>query len=153
VFESSPGLIVLIVAAVVAIGFGTYRLFTDGRFAGTHQIKGTAEEDAVAAADHLLTGTPWESEQGERATLLQFSSAFCAPCRATRRILEDVAETVPGVSHIEIDAEEHLDVVRRLGVMRTPTTIIIGADGQELTRASGAPTKAQVLSALDSALE
>lgn len=143
----------LIVAAVVALGFGTYRLFTDGRFAGTHRIKGTEEEGSLTPTDHLLTGTPWEAEQGERATLLQFSSAFCAPCRATRRILEDVSETVPGVSHIEIDAEEHLDVVRRLGVMRTPTTIIIGSDGQEMTRAAGAPTRTQVLSALDAALE
>src|SRR5689334_17826447 len=52
---------------------------------------------------------------GERATLLQFSSAFCAPCRATKQILSDVASKVPGVTHVEVDAESHLDVVRRLG--------------------------------------
>src|SRR3954471_488938 len=51
---------------------------------------------------------------GERATLLQFSSAFCAPCRATRTVLSDVASKVPGVKHVEVDAESHLDVVRRL---------------------------------------
>ena len=55
----------------------------------------------------------------------------------------------PGVVHIEIDAEHHLDLVRELGVLRTPTTLILNAQGQELTRASGAPTKAQVLSVLD----
>ncbi len=36
------------------------------------------------------------TELGERATLLQFSSAFCAPCRATRRTLADVAAVGPG---------------------------------------------------------
>ena len=54
-------------------------------------------------------------DPGERATLLQFSSAFCAPCRATRRVLGEVAELVPGVRHVEVDAEHHLELVRRLG--------------------------------------
>jgi thiol-disulfide isomerase/thioredoxin len=97
----------------------------------------------------VLAGTPYDDRRGERATLLQFSSAFCAPCRATRRILADVATTVPGVSHVEVDAEEHLDLVRRLGVLRTPTTLVLDADGRETTRAAGAPKPAQVLAALD----
>ncbi len=85
---------------------------------------------------------------GERATLVQFSSAFCSPCRATRRVLADVAEAVPGVVHVEIDAELHLDLVRELDVLRTPTTLVLGADGAERTRAVGAPRKEQVLGAL-----
>jgi thiol-disulfide isomerase/thioredoxin len=85
---------------------------------------------------------------GERATLLQFSSAFCAPCRATRRVLADVATAVPGVTHVELDAEHHLDLVRRVGVTRTPTTLVLDAAGREVTRAAGAPRKEQVLAAL-----
>jgi thiol-disulfide isomerase/thioredoxin len=81
--------------------------------------------------------------------LLQFSSAFCAPCRATRRILTDVASSVPGVTHLEVDAEHHLDLVRRLGVLRTPTTLVLDRSGEEVTRAAGAPTRQQVLGALD----
>jgi thiol-disulfide isomerase/thioredoxin len=95
-----------------------------------------------------VAGTPWEGRLGERATLLQFSSAFCAPCRATRRVLADVADAVPGVVHIDIDAEHHLDVVRRLGVLRTPTTLILDATGRELGRAGGVPTRALVEQAL-----
>lgn len=87
-------------------------------------------------------------ELGEKATLLQFSSAFCAPCRATRRILDDVAGVVPGVTHVEVDAEMHLDLVRRLEVVVTPTTLILDPDGREVQRASGAPRKEQVLGAL-----
>ena len=97
----------------------------------------------------MLAGTAYDEQRGERATLLQFSSAFCAPCRATRRILADVSATVPGVTHVEVDAEEHLDLVRRLGVLRTPTTLVLDASGRETTRASGAPRPAQVLAALD----
>jgi thiol-disulfide isomerase/thioredoxin len=89
---------------------------------------------------------------GERATLLQFSSAFCAPCRATRVILADVAGQAPGVAHVEIDAESHLDLVRSLGVLRTPTIFVLGADGAITARASGQPRKADVLGALGAIL-
>jgi thiol-disulfide isomerase/thioredoxin len=89
---------------------------------------------------------------GERATLVQFSSAFCAPCRATRRVLTDVARVVPGVVHVEVDAEQHLDLVRRLGIAGTPTTLVLDADGCEVARAGGAPSKAEVLATLGNAL-
>ncbi len=148
----SPGLIVLIAAVTLALVFGTYRLFTDGRFGGTHKVRGAREMPDAELPESLLADTSWQDDLGERATLLQFSSAFCAPCRATRRILEEVTAVVPGVAHIEVDAEEHLDLVRRLGVTRTPTTIIIDSHGHEITRAAGAPTKQQVMAALDSAL-
>lgn len=85
---------------------------------------------------------------GERATLVQFSSAFCAPCRVTRRVLSEVADLVPGVAHVEVDAEHHLDAVRRLGIVRTPTTLVLDATGHEVARAAGAPRKEQVLAAL-----
>ena len=103
-------------------------------------------------APSLLADTDWADQLGERATLLQFSSAFCAPCRATRRVLEDVSGVTPGVAHLEVDAEHHLDVVRRLGILRTPTTIVLDAHGREVTRASGAPSKQQVLTAIASAV-
>ena len=140
----------LIAALGIAVAFGLFRALTDGRFRGTHRVRGGAAE-APAPTDlpgSLLAGTPWAADLGASFTLLQFSSAFCAPCRATRRVLEDIAGVVPGVAHIEIDAEHHLDLVRRLGILRTPTTLILDGSGVELTRATGAPTKQQVLGAL-----
>jgi thiol-disulfide isomerase/thioredoxin len=86
--------------------------------------------------------------RGERATLLQLSSAFCAPCRATRRVLADVAAVVPGVEHVEVDAEEHLTLVRELDVAVTPTTLVLDAEGREALRATGVPRKEAVLAAL-----
>ena len=91
-------------------------------------------------------------EPGERATLLQFSSAFCAPCRATRATLASVAQLVPGTRHVEVDAEQHLDVVRRLGIVKTPTTLVLDGSGRETARATGAPRQAEVLAALAGAL-
>jgi thiol-disulfide isomerase/thioredoxin len=110
------------------------------------------------AAEHAespasgLTADDIGAPLGGRATLVQFSSAFCAPCRATRRILADVASIIDGVSHVEIDAESRLDLVRRLDVRRTPTTLVLGRAGEITHRASGQPRKADVIAALGSVI-
>ncbi|CAL9321653.1 hypothetical protein SUDANB180_01254 [Streptomyces sp. enrichment culture] len=92
------------------------------------------------------------AELGERATLVQFSSAFCAPCRATRRVLGEVAGLVPGVTHVEIDAEAHLDLVRALEIVKTPTVLVLDAGGRVVRRAIGQPRKADVIAALGEAV-
>jgi thiol-disulfide isomerase/thioredoxin len=107
----------------------------------------------VTAVDQgiTLTGDQLGHGLGERATLVQFSSAFCAPCRATRRILADVAGMTDGVSHIEIDAESRLDLVRQLNVLRTPTVLVLAGDGRIVRRASGQPRKPDVIAAIGEA--
>jgi thiol-disulfide isomerase/thioredoxin len=105
------------------------------------------ESDAREAPDSLLAHT-LAGRLGERATVVQFSSAFCQPCRATRRILEEVTTMVPGVAHVEIDAEDHLDLVRELDIRRTPTVLFLDASGVQRKHASGLPRKADVIAAL-----
>ncbi len=141
---------VLIAAVVAVLAIGAWRAAVNGRFRGTHAVKGSGDEPAPAAdgRETLVGLLPGDTMLGERATLLQFSTAFCAPCRATRRTLAEVAAVVPGVAHVEIDAEHHLDLVRRLRVLRTPTTLVLDAAGSEVSRAAGAPRKEQVLNAL-----
>ena len=138
----NQGAWILLAAVVLACAFGGYRMLRDGRFRAGRR----ANDAGSAAAPSPLDGTG--HELGERATLLQFSSAFCAPCRTTRVVLADVASLVPGVAHVEVDAEQHLDLVRRLGIQRTPTTLILDPQGREVTRAAGAPRKQDVLAAL-----
>jgi thioredoxin-like negative regulator of GroEL len=82
-----------------------------------------------------------------QVTLVQFSTAFCQPCRATRGILADVAALRPGVKHVEVDAESHLDIVRELDIRRTPTVLLVDAAGRIAGRASGLPRKAEVVAA------
>ena len=126
-------------AAATALGFG-WRA-RNGRVRA-----GMAKPDTAAAA--RLTPVDIGGSLGSRATLVQFSSAFCAPCRATKRILAEVAEMAEGVSQVEIDAQSRLDLVRRLDVRRTPTTFVLGPDGHITHRASGQPRKADVIAAL-----
>ncbi|MEU3890338.1 thioredoxin family protein [Streptomyces sp. NPDC029041] len=135
------GLVVCAVVLAVASAYGVLQRRRSGRV----RVRGRDDGKRLDAAD---LGT----ELGERATLVQFSSAFCAPCRATRRVLGEVAGVVPGVTHVEIDAEAHLDLVRRLDVLKTPTVFVLDADGRVVRRATGQPRKADVIAALGEAV-
>lgn len=90
-----------------------------------------------------------DQELGSRATLLQISSAFCAPCRATRGLLEHVVATTDGVRHVEIDVADDTDLAARLAITSTPTLFLIGADGAVLARHVGVPRLAAVRELLD----
>ena len=72
-------------------------------------------------------------------TVVQFSTAFCAPCRATKARLHQLQATRPGLAVVHVDAESHLDEVRELDVRRTPTLFYLGRDGSLIGRSSGAP--------------
>ena len=135
-----PGLLASACTLLAATVFGFGWRARNGRV--------RTRSSAAAPAAGLLSAGDLGTPLGSRATLLQFSSAFCAPCRATRRILADVAGMVDGVRHVEIDAESRLDLVRKLDVRRTPTTFVLGPDGHVTHCASGQPRKADVIAAL-----
>ncbi|NBU32422.1 MAG: thioredoxin [Actinobacteria bacterium] len=86
---------------------------------------------------------------GQRATFIQFSSAFCQPCRATKLLLGSLIQNAEGIGHIEIDAESHLDLVRRLHVTRTPTTLVVDGKGRIVGKAVGVPKKQEVLATIE----
>ncbi|MET8554388.1 thioredoxin family protein [Streptomyces sp. NPDC004959] len=119
---------------------------TPGSRAGEREA--TADGLALDWTRLFGSGALGDAGLGERATLVQFSTAFCQPCRATRRVLDQVAGLVPGVAHVEIDAEDHLALVRAAGIDATPTVLFLDAKGHEVRRASGAPRRDQVLAAL-----
>ncbi len=103
-----------------------------------------------ASNSQLLSGPEIGSELGDRATLVQFSSAFCTPCRATRTLLSQVVTDYPGIKYVEIDAESNLELVRKLNINSTPTTLVLDANGMELSRAIGAPKRSDVINTLNS---
>jgi thiol-disulfide isomerase/thioredoxin len=110
---------------------------------------GTSSPDRGAAGERIDPALLAElGVQPAQATLLQFSSAFCAPCRAVRRISGEVADMIPGVQHVEVDAESHLEAVRTLGIWRTPTLLVLDADGRVVRRATGVPGKPQLIAVL-----
>jgi thiol-disulfide isomerase/thioredoxin len=159
----SLGIVVLVCAVAVGVLLSVLKSRFDGRFRGTRLVRHSGAEKARAetvAVDETpdanvarLTAEDIGDDLGPRATLLQFSSAFCAPCRATRRTLAEVESMVDGVRHIELDAESHLDLVRRLDILRTPTVLVLDSTGAIVTRASGQPRKPDVIAALGTAVD
>lgn len=134
---------------------GTLEGVDGGIQGGSGRVRGsddTGRPDEDGGAPTALAAELGTAALGERATLVQFSSAFCAPCRATRRVLDEIAGMVPGVTHVEIDAEARLDLVRRLEIVRTPTVLVLDAGGRVVRRAAGQPRKADVIAALGEAL-
>jgi thiol-disulfide isomerase/thioredoxin len=135
------GLVVCVAVLAAASVYGVLHRWRSGRV----RVSGRDDGRRLGAAE-------LGQALGERATLVQFSSAFCAPCRATRRVLGEVAGMVPGVSHVEIDAEDHLGLVRDLGILKTPTVLVLDGGGRIVRRAAGQPRKADVVAALGEAL-
>ena len=100
----------------------------------------------------MLTVEQIGTTLGERATLVQFSSSFCSPCRATRVLLNDLITKVDGVAYVDIDAEAHLALVRELHIMRTPTVLVLDKNGVIVERASGLPRRVDVIAELGRAI-
>jgi len=143
------GLGVLVVVLAAATAFALWRRSTDGRLRPVDAPGATAAiTPSSTDLDARFPASALDITLGERATLVQFSTAFCQPCRATRRVLGEVAELVEGVVAVEVDAEAHLDVVRQLNVMRTPTVFVLDGRGVIVRRATGQPRKADVIAAI-----
>jgi thiol-disulfide isomerase/thioredoxin len=145
----TSGLIALAAALLVATVLGFALRRRAGRFRPGPPGTGPA---TARAGTEVLTEAELGRSLGERATLVQFSTAFCAPCRPTRQILAQVAGMVDGVTHVEIDAAARLDLVRRLRINSTPTVLVLGPDGAIVRRAAGLPRKADVIAALGSVI-
>jgi thiol-disulfide isomerase/thioredoxin len=139
--QGMNGLVVCVAVLAAASVYGVLHRWRSGRV----RVSGRDGGKRLGAAE-------LGQALGERATLVQFSSAFCSPCRATRRVLGEVAGMVPGVSHVEIDAEDHLDLVRDLGILKTPTVLVLDDGGRIVRRATGQPRKADVIAALGEAV-
>lgn len=125
-------------------------LATAGRAVPARQAEAAGK--TARAQDGALTEADLGSRLGERATLVQFSTAFCAPCRPTRQMLTQVAGMVDGVTHVEIDAAARLDLVRRLRINSTPTVLVLDRDGVIVERAAGLPRQADVIAVLGSVI-
>ncbi len=85
---------------------------------------------------------------GRKATLVQFSTTFCSECRTAKAIVRDVVKDFKDITYVEVDAESNLDLVRRVDIHSTPTTIFLDSKGFEIARAKGAPKRDQLIKAI-----
>ena len=87
-------------------------------------------------------------ELGKLGTVVVFTTTFCSECRTTKAIVKDVVKDYKEVTYVEVDAESNLDLVRRVDVRSTPTTIFLNSKGFEIARAKGAPKRDQLIKAI-----
>lgn len=110
----------------------------------------TGHPPAGRSMDPALTPTDLGADLGTRATFVQFSAETCASCPQVRRALTSLAGSETGVVHVELAAEDHMDLVRRLSVFRTPTVLLLDAAGLIHARTSGPLPLDRALAALAS---
>jgi thiol-disulfide isomerase/thioredoxin len=130
-------LIPLLIVLAMATAFGIWFRRSRGEFRRKKVVNGPR-----------LTPAQIGHELGQRVTMVQFSSAFCTPCRATRVLLEQMVTSMPDAAYVHIDAESHLELVRELNILSTPTTLFLNRDGVEVGRAMGTPKRSQVITAV-----
>jgi len=128
----------LVIVLALAIAFGVWYTRSRGEFRKKKTINGPKLDAAIVGV-----------ELGSRVTMVQFSSAFCSPCRATKALLEDMVKSMPDVRYAHIDAESHLELVRKLDIRSTPTTLFLNSYGIEVGRAMGTPKRSQVMAAVN----
>ena len=90
----------------------------------------------------------FSGKYGSRLTILQFSTTFCSECRTAKAIVKDVIKDSKDITYVEVDAESNLDLVRRVDIRSTPTTIFLDSKGFEIARAKGAPKRDQLIKAI-----
>jgi len=131
------GVLVGLVAVATAIGLLWRR--STGR---VHEVGDASTVISIAELDA-------DAVAGPGATLLQFSTEVCAPCRATHQVLGDLATQLDGVCHVDVDVTRRPDLANRYNLLQSPTIFILDGRGVVRARIGGAPRPAEVRAELD----
>ena len=133
------GVIIVVAVLLVGIAFGVIRMRTDGKV-------------NIHVGSHHIHQSELGHDMGSHATVLQFSSPYCQPCKATHDLIAKHTENLVGVAHIDLQVADHLDMVNKLHVMRTPTTVLLDRKGAVRYRTDGVPRMEEFAAALNNLL-
>jgi thiol-disulfide isomerase/thioredoxin len=78
--------------------------------------------------------------------VVQFTTRYCAPCKAARPHLEEVAGAA-GVHYEQVDVGERPEVARRYGVRTVPTIVVTAATGDVLGTWTRVPVNGELAAA------
>ncbi|MDY5014927.1 MAG: thioredoxin [Eubacteriales bacterium] len=76
--------------------------------------------------------------------LLDFWAAWCGPCRMLSPVVDEVAETTPGVRVGKINVDEEPELAAQFGVMSIPTLVVMQG-GKPVQTSVGVIPKAAIL--------
>ena len=131
------GAIVAAIIVVLVVSFGLARQRRD-------DVGVAVSPDAGPVLDNRSLGV----DLGPRATLVQFSSKVCAPCRVTKRILGELTAPDAGLAHVDLDVDDHLALAVEHGVTRTPTVLLLDPAGAVVRRFVGPSRRPEFQQAL-----
>ncbi|WP_022901691.1 thioredoxin family protein [Humibacter albus] len=86
---------------------------------------------------------------GANATIVQFSTEFCGPCRTAQRLLRASAAERDGVRYVEVDLTGSPRLATEFAVMQTPTILLLDAEGGVRSRIGGVPRPHELNERLD----
>jgi thioredoxin 1 len=98
--------------------------------------------DSSFAAEVLESGTP---------VLVDFTAAWCPPCRAMNPILEEVAAAREDLRIVKVDVDDNQAVAAQYGVMSMPTFMLF-RDGRPVQTLVGSRPRKRLESELEQAL-
>ncbi|MGO2751164.1 MAG: thioredoxin family protein [Pseudoclavibacter sp.] len=101
-----------------------------------------APETAAGTSDLGLLAEG--AQPGGQATLVLFSTEFCAKCPATKRMLDQLAAQTPGVVVAEVDLTDRQDLARSYDIRQTPTVLVLDESGRRVARIGGPPRRAEL---------
>jgi len=89
--------------------------------------------------------------ESERPVLVDFTAAWCGPCRVMKPVLADLAAERDDLRVVRVDVDAEHDTVARYGVLSMPTFILF-RDGEPVLRLVGSRPRRKLDSELAGAL-
>ena len=90
--------------------------------------------------------------EADRPVLVDFTAAWCPPCRVMKPVLAELAAERPERGIVQLDVDEHQRTAAAYGVLSMPTFLLF-RDGRPVLQLVGARPKARLARELDEVLE
>jgi thioredoxin 1 len=85
--------------------------------------------------------------EAEQPVLVDFTAAWCPPCRVMKPVLAELAQERPDLRVVHLDVDAHQQVAARYDVLGMPTFVLF-RNGEPVLRLVGARPKARLAAEL-----
>ena len=100
----------------------------------------------------IATFTCMQLSTGPGVTLIDFTAAWCGPCRVMKPVLAALGSEYAGrVAIVEVDVDDEPVLAQQFDVRSMPTFVVL-RDGKEVGRVVGSRPRAFIAGVLDRAL-